>query len=95
MLESGNSVRRSFWIVVAGMLVSQCGVIGTPIAPEDVGVTPTIERQKKRETERLGGQVQPAPQTEGHETGALLDAEPVMEPAEALPVPPLRQMGTR
>jgi hypothetical protein len=76
------------------MLLPQCGVIGPPIAPEDVGVAPIIERQKKREAERLYGQMQPAPLSGGYEAGAS-DTEPMMEPAEALPVPPLKQMGTR
>ncbi len=49
---------RSLWILVAGMVMLQCGVIGSPIAPEDVGVAPIIERQKKREAERLDGQMQ-------------------------------------
>ncbi|MEO6308153.1 MAG: hypothetical protein ABIO96_01785 [Nitrospiraceae bacterium] len=31
-----------------GMLVA-CGTVGSPIPPERVGVTPTIERQKKLE----------------------------------------------
>jgi hypothetical protein len=77
---------RSLWILLMGMVMSQCGVIGPPVAPEDVGVAPIIERQKKREAERLGSQVQPAPRS---------DKEPMMEPGEPLPVPPLRQMGTR
>ena len=77
------------------MLLPQCGVIGPPIAPEDVGVAPIIERQKKREAERLDGQMQLAPLVGGYEPGAPSDTEPMMEPAEALPVPPLRQMGTR
>jgi hypothetical protein len=36
--------------VLAGMLVGTlvaCGSVGAPIPPESVGVTPTIERQKK------------------------------------------------
>jgi hypothetical protein len=35
-------------VLAAGALVS-CGVIGAPVPPEDVGVTRTIEEQKKRE----------------------------------------------
>jgi hypothetical protein len=34
--------------VTMGTLVA-CGVVGSPIPPEMVGVTPTIERQKKLE----------------------------------------------
>ena len=32
--------------VILGTLVA-CGAVGAPIAPENVGVTPTIERQKQ------------------------------------------------
>jgi hypothetical protein len=47
------TVRRpnATFIVVGmtmGMLVA-CGTVGSPIPPERVGVTPTIERQKKLE----------------------------------------------
>ena len=34
--------------VTLGTLVA-CGVVGAPVPPESVGVTPTIERQKKSE----------------------------------------------
>jgi hypothetical protein len=34
--------------VTMGALVA-CGAVGSPIPPESVGVTPTIERQKKLE----------------------------------------------
>jgi len=34
--------------VTMGMLVA-CGVVGSPVPPESVGVNPTIERQKKVE----------------------------------------------
>ena len=34
--------------VIMGGLVA-CGAVGAPVPPESVGVTPTIERQKKLE----------------------------------------------
>ena len=34
--------------VITGLLVG-CGTVGSPIPPENVGVNPTIERQKKLE----------------------------------------------
>ena len=34
--------------VLAGMMVA-CGTVGSPVPPENVGVNPTIERQKKLE----------------------------------------------
>ena len=34
--------------VITGLLVG-CGAVGSPVPPENVGVNPTIERQKKLE----------------------------------------------
>ena len=34
-------------IVSAGLLIS-CGVVGSPVPPEYVGVAPTIEKQKRQ-----------------------------------------------
>lgn len=41
-------MRKSAVALVAGLLVS-CGVVGAPIPPEEVGVGPTIEKQKRQE----------------------------------------------
>lgn len=35
-------------IVLAGLLTS-CGVVGSPVPPEYVGVTPTIDKQKRQQ----------------------------------------------
>ena len=43
-----QSVISVLFGVLAGMLVA-CGVAGPPVAPENVGVNPIIERQKKLE----------------------------------------------
>lgn len=43
---------RNATSIVAGMTMGTlvaCGVVGAPIPPESVGVSPTIERQKKLE----------------------------------------------
>ena len=37
--------------VVAAAAVAACGVMGTPIPPEDVGVTPLILQQKRADAE--------------------------------------------
>jgi hypothetical protein len=74
---------------------SGCGVIGSPMAPEDVGVAPIIERQKRSEAQ--GGQrtVQEAPagplSLPGLRSG---EGYPVQE-QEELPVPPVQSVGTR
>ncbi len=63
-------------------LLAACGVVGSPVAPEDVGVGPTIERQKRSE---IGTASRP-----GEET------KPVLEPqGQDVDLPPLRPVGTR
>lgn len=66
-------------IIVAGLLNS-CGVVGAPVAPETVGVTPTIERQKKQH-EALDAKQRTSAESEEQDHDELL--------------PPLRPVGTR
>ena len=65
-----------------GFLVA-CGVVGSPIPPENVGVTPTIERQKKRDAsekqQREAVESQVEPELQGQDVN----------------LPPLRPVGTR
>jgi len=62
--------------------LAACGVVGSPVAPEDVGVAPTIERQKRADTE-AGKQ-------------SVGDTQPVLEPqGQDVDLPPLRPVGTR
>ena len=68
------------WLAWASGLLMSCGVVGPPVAPEDVGVAPFIERQKRQEAED-------AKQREAAET------QPAREPEVELP--PLRPVGTR
>lgn len=65
-----------------GFLVA-CGVVGPPIAPEDVGVTPTIEKQKRRD----------ALETQQRDATDL-QAEPELQ-GQDVNLPPLRPVGTR
>ena len=70
-------------LVVSAILLVGCGVVGSPVAPELVGVAPTIEKQKRqhaREVER-----------DGVETG---DPALVHDPHD-LDLPPSRPVGTR
>lgn len=71
-------------------------MLGAPIPPEDVGVTPVIERQLRRE-----GLLPPGatvwgsasrPNAPGHVT---IEEAPVPLQPEPLPILPLRSMGTR
>ncbi len=74
--------------VLAGMLAA-CGVVGPPVPPGNVGVNPTIERQKKLEA------------LEEKQREAAAAAESVEPPPDAMlqgqdvNLPPLRPVGTR
>ena len=71
-----------------GMLVA-CGVVGSPVPPENVGVNPTIERQKKLELleEKQREAAAAAESTE-------LQLDPMLQ-GQDVNLPPLRPVGTR
>lgn len=71
----------SLWPVIAG-----CGVVGPPIAPEDVGVMPTIARQK--------AQLQKTGTTQPVDEGAVPPV-PIEPKGQDEELPPLRPVGTR
>jgi hypothetical protein len=73
-------------LLVAGLLVS-CGVVGAPIAPENVGVAPTIERQKKQEA--LDAQ-----QREAAAAAETAEPDPALQ-GQDVNLPPLRPVGER
>jgi hypothetical protein len=74
--------------VTMGTLVA-CGVVGSPIPPESVGVTPTIERQKKLE----------ALEEKQREAAAVAEStEPQPDPmlqGQDVDLPPLQPVGIR
>jgi hypothetical protein len=74
--------------VIMGMMVA-CGTVGAPVPPESVGVTPTIERQKKLE----------ALDEKQREAAAAADStEPQTNPmlqGQDMDLPPLQPVGTR
>jgi len=74
--------------VTMGMLVA-CGAVGSPVPPESVGVTPTIERQKKLE----------ALEEKQREAAAAAESiEPQPDPmlqGQDVNLPPLQPVGTR
>jgi hypothetical protein len=74
--------------VTMGTLVA-CGTVGSPIPPEMVGVTPTIERQKKLE----------ALEEKQRSTAAEVEStEPQSDPmlqGQDVNLPPLQPVGTR
>jgi hypothetical protein len=73
--------------VTMGMLVA-CGTVGSPVPPENVGVNPTIERQKKLESleekqrdsaaEAESTELQPDPMLQGQDVNL-----PPLRPVEA------------
>ena len=74
--------------VTMGLLVA-CGAVGPPIPPENVGVSPTIERQKKLE----------ALEEKQREAAAAAEStEPQLDPmlqGQDVNLPPLQPVGTR
>jgi hypothetical protein len=71
-------------VVFAAWMSAACGVIGAPIPPEDVGVAPVIERQKRLDA------LDAAKKQEAE------DAPVVLEPqGQDVDLPPLHPVGTR
>jgi hypothetical protein len=69
--------------------MAACGVVGQPIAPEDVGVAPFIERQKRQQAQQAAAQPQTAEPLQEQEP---LPSEPRGQDED---LPPLRPVGTR
>jgi len=75
-------------LIAAAGLVSSCGVVGAPVAPETVGVTPTIESQKRHHEAVTAQQREAAAAAESEEP------DPAPPDQDEL-LPPLRPVGTR
>jgi len=87
-------VRQSSYIFAgAGLalltVVAACGVVGPPVPPEDVGVNPTITRQKAQLQKT--GTTQPVDNVEVPRA----TIEPVEPKGQDEELPPLRPVGTR
>ena len=78
----------TLWVVVGGGIVA-CGTVGPPIPPENVGVAPLIEQQKKRHAKQAGQEPRVIEGAKGEvpEVGAPLGQDEEL--------PPLRPVGTR
>jgi hypothetical protein len=72
-------------IIMAAGLLNACGVVGAPVAPETVGIAPTIERQKAQH-EALDGSQRTAAESE--------ELDPSLQGQDEI-LPPLRPVGTR
>jgi hypothetical protein len=77
---------NSLIVALAAALLASCGTVGPPVAPENVGVAITIERQKKRDTMEAEHR-ETAPPAEG------VDVDPVQ--GQDVNLPPFRPVGTR
>lgn len=66
-----------------------CGVVGPPIPPEQVGVAPIIERQKRQQAQEAGSQPAVSEATRSEEPPFIA---PLGQDEE---LPPLRPVGTR
>lgn len=75
-------MRALVMIALAGLELS-CGVVGSPVAPEHVGVAVTVEKQQRQhalDPEREAGEpTGPDPSLEGHD----------------IDLPPSHPVGTR
>jgi len=83
------------YVSLAGMglvvvtLVTACGVVCSPVAPEKVGVNPTIIKQKAQL--QKSGTVQSA---DNAQDGSIA-IEPMEPKGQDEELPPLRPVGTR
>ena len=74
---------RAVVIVVSTGLLISCGVVGSPVPPEYVGVAPTIEKQKRQHA--LEADRQAADSAEPDPTLGIHDID----------LPPSQPVGTR
>lgn len=73
---------KVFALACTACVLMGCGTIGSPIPPEDVGLAPLIERQKRQDA------LDKKPDAEESQT--------LMEPqGQDVDLPPLRPVGTR
>jgi hypothetical protein len=83
---------QSATAIVAGVTMAMlvaCGVVGSPVPPESVGVNPTIERQKKLEA---------LEEKQREDAAEAESTEPQPDPmlqGQDVNLPPLQPVGTR
>jgi hypothetical protein len=78
--------------IVVGMTMGTlvaCGTVGSPIPPEMVGVTPTIERQKKLEALE-----EKQRSTAAEDESTEPQSDPMLQ-GQDVNLPPLQPVGTR
>lgn len=88
-------MKQASYVSLAGVsftvltVVVACGVVGPPIPPEDVGVNPTITRQKAQ-LEKTG-----TTQPVDNAVAPTAPVEPVEPKGQDEELPSLRPVGTR
>ena len=93
--RAGVGVRAAGVVLVLLNLVG-CGVLGAPIPPEDVGVSPVIERQLRREgLLPRGSTIWGTASRPNAPSGITIEEVLIPLDQAPLPTPPLREMGTR
>ena len=91
------SLRAGWFIMVgmAGLLVvdslSSCGKVGSPIAPEDIGIAAKVEEERRQAQAAEGSGKEP--EREMAEPGARPPGEEAAK--EEIILPPLRPIGTQ
>lgn len=74
---------KAMLVAFAVLSSAACGVIGSPIPPEDVGVAPVIERQQRLDALEAAKK-------------EAVESQPVVEPqGQDVELPDLRPVGTR
>ncbi len=87
---------RATGMVLIAVNLFGCGVLGAPIPPEDVGVSPVIERQLRREGLLPAGSTIWGTVSRPNAPSGISIEEVLISPdPNPLPTPPLREMGTR
>jgi hypothetical protein len=77
---------RDLALIAAAGLLTACGVVGAPVAPETIGVAPVMEQQKKVQAAREASQREISVEAEEQDPALLGQDENL---------PPLRPVGTR
>jgi len=74
---------RTLVIIVSAALMLSCGAVGSPVAPEYVGVAVTVEKQKRQQTVETG-----------RESKEPIGVDPSLE-GHDFDLPPSHPVGTR
>ena len=78
---------RILAVVMAGLL-SACGVVGAPVAPETIGVAPVVKRQQEQR------EAAESRQRDGDDVGEIEEPYPAVQGQDE-DLPPLNPVGTR